>query len=335
MFCSTIIPTINRSTLTRAVMSVLNQDFDAEDFEVIVVNDSGKLLPDMQWMDSNRVRVIDTSCRERSVARNTGAAIAKGRYFHFLDDDDILLPGALRAFWQLDQQVVDDAVWLHGSYQTMDNNGHLIEKLFPEHQGNNFVMLISGESIPLGDSLISSDAFYCVGEFDATFSACEDRDLGRRLAMVGNIAYTQFQIARFRVGLVGSTTNWAINVEEDRRSREKALNLRGALSRAIASAKTCIWHGNILEVYWRGRLCRAYIASMIWNLRRKNVLIAVSRGISCLKAAGTKFLYWDFWLGLRNRDLARKSDEKLAMKHAAQADRDDPHVSKGRLSEED
>jgi glycosyltransferase involved in cell wall biosynthesis len=98
MFCSTIIPTINRPTLTRAVMSVLNQDFYAEEFEVIVVNDSGKPLPGMEWMNSDRVRLINTNCRERSIARNTGAAIAKGRYFHFLDDDDMFLPGALRAF---------------------------------------------------------------------------------------------------------------------------------------------------------------------------------------------------------------------------------------------
>ena len=41
MFSSTIIPTINRGTLSRAVLSVLEQDFSADDFEVIVVNELG------------------------------------------------------------------------------------------------------------------------------------------------------------------------------------------------------------------------------------------------------------------------------------------------------
>jgi len=45
MFCSTIIPTIGRATLARAVQSVLEQDFTAADYEVIIVNDSGKPLP--------------------------------------------------------------------------------------------------------------------------------------------------------------------------------------------------------------------------------------------------------------------------------------------------
>ena len=46
MFSSTVIPTVNRPTLSRTVRSVLDQDFTAGDFEVIVVNDSGQTLPD-------------------------------------------------------------------------------------------------------------------------------------------------------------------------------------------------------------------------------------------------------------------------------------------------
>src|SRR5215208_5782865 len=82
MFVSTIIPTINRPTLSIAVQSVLDQNFDLDDFEVIVVNDSGKRLSDSTWMKSSKVRVIDTNRRERSVARNAGAAIALGKYLH-------------------------------------------------------------------------------------------------------------------------------------------------------------------------------------------------------------------------------------------------------------
>src|SRR5215204_4702450 len=103
VFCSTIIPTMGRPSLERAVLSVLNQRFDAAKVEVIVVNDSGKPLPKADWQDCARVRVISTIRRERCVARNTGSAIARGRYLHFLDDDDIILPGAMEAFWALYQ----------------------------------------------------------------------------------------------------------------------------------------------------------------------------------------------------------------------------------------
>src|SRR5512139_2062944 len=109
MFCSVVIPTINRPTLSRSVYSVLNQDFSADDFEIIIVNDTGQPLPDMEWLHSEFVQVITTQKRERSVARNTGAAIARGEYLYFLDDDDIMLPGAMKAFWELSQAT--DSGW--------------------------------------------------------------------------------------------------------------------------------------------------------------------------------------------------------------------------------
>lgn len=77
VFSSTVIPTVGRSTLRRAVCSVLDQAFTVADFEVIVVNDSGRPLPDDNWQHSERVQLINTNRRERSVARNTGAALAK------------------------------------------------------------------------------------------------------------------------------------------------------------------------------------------------------------------------------------------------------------------
>ena len=113
MFCSVIIPTIGRQTVTRAIYSVLEQEFTADNFEVIVVNDSGQILPDAPWQHFEQVRLINTNRRERSVARNAGAAIAKGKYLCFLDDDDWLLPRALEQFWALACQAKDAAlvVW--------------------------------------------------------------------------------------------------------------------------------------------------------------------------------------------------------------------------------
>jgi glycosyltransferase involved in cell wall biosynthesis len=119
MFCSIIIPTIGRDTLARAVASVLNQTLTADSFEVIIVNDSGRPLPPAAWQQHEQVRVLTTNRHERSVARNAGAAIAKGRYLGFLDDDDWLLPDALSHFWELAQQK-PTAVWLYGGIQIVD-----------------------------------------------------------------------------------------------------------------------------------------------------------------------------------------------------------------------
>ncbi len=271
MFCSTIIPTVGRVSLSRAVNSVLEQSFEQDNFEVIVVNDSGHSLKGAGWRVSSRVSVIDTNQVERSAARNTGAAIAKGRYLHFLDDDDWLLPGALKAFWSIDQ--VSDAAWLHGSYQTVDNEGSFVAEYHPKLSGNVFALLVAGESIPFQASLLDAEEFHKICGFDADprIIGIEDRDVGRRLALHGNIAHTTTFVAAIRIGEVGSTTNWDKIAEGDRLGREKALRSDGAFARLRSSANSN---------YLRGRVSRAYFASAAWNFRHLNIFVTTSRLVS-------------------------------------------------------
>jgi len=290
MFCSTIIPTINRPSLSRAVNSVLEQALSADEFEVIVVNDSGQPLPQMDWQQSERVRVIHTNRRERSVARNTGAAVAKSRYLHFLDDDDMLLPGALEAFWELAQS--GDAAWLYGGYQMVDDCGNLLGETRPQVEGNIFVLLIAGEAIPLGASLLDADLFWVSGAFDPRIVVTEDRDLSRRIAMYGTVAGTSATVARFRVGQQGSTTDWTHQAECDRRGRERALREPGAFCRLWASANSSYLHG---------RGTRAYLASALWNLQHKDVLTAASRAMCGMVFGGHHTFYRGFWRGIRTR----------------------------------
>src|SRR5919106_2139768 len=145
MICSAIIPTIGRSTLKRAVESVLTQSTPAVAFEVIVINDSGVPLPDADWQKSERVQIINTSCRERSIARNTGAAVAKGQYLHFLDDDDWLIPDAYRHLWELSQ--ASTAKWLYGMTQLVNRQNDPLIQLRHELKGNCFVQAMAGEWI--------------------------------------------------------------------------------------------------------------------------------------------------------------------------------------------
>jgi glycosyltransferase involved in cell wall biosynthesis len=290
IFCSTIIPTIGRSTLSRAVCSILDQEFSEAGLEVIVVNDSGRPLPEAEWQYSNQVRVIHTNHRERSVARNTGAAVAKGKYLHFLDDDDILLPGALREFWLLNQEC--EADWLLGGWRTVDNDGNLKEEFNPPLKGNIFALLVAGEGLPFQASLLRTEKFFQVGAFDPAIIGVEDRDLGRRIALIGEIAHTETVAAEIRIGQQGSTTNWGILAEDDRWGREKALSIPNAFHRL---------HVSVSSNYWRGRVTRAYLASMVWNFKRKNWLIAFSRSLAGVSFSGGSILYKDYWEGLRTK----------------------------------
>jgi glycosyltransferase involved in cell wall biosynthesis len=92
---SVVIPTRDRlDLLQEAIGSVLSQG-DVE-WECIVVDDAGRdAVPPHP---DPRVRVVrNPSPRGPGGARNTGIAQARGEYIVFLDDDDRLADGALRA----------------------------------------------------------------------------------------------------------------------------------------------------------------------------------------------------------------------------------------------
>jgi glycosyltransferase involved in cell wall biosynthesis len=290
MFSSTIIPTVGRVTLARAVNSVLSQTFDQGDSEVIVVNDSGKPLPWQDWHSSDQVQIIDTHRRERSVARNAGAAIARGEYLHFLDDDDWLFPDALCHFWQLSQN--EQAAWYYGSSQLVERNGSKLIQLQHGIQGNCFLQAMAGEWIPLQSSLIQAKLFHRLGGFSALITGPEDIDLFRRICLYGNVAETSGLIATIERGEEDSTTNYKQHPVQSRRAREQILDDPLAFHRMKESATSG---------YWLGRMLRIYFTSTIWNLQQKRLAIAASRlasGLAVIVLSHFRICSLSFWNAL-------------------------------------
>ncbi len=304
MFCSTIVPTVGRQTLSRAVCSVLDQKFDQDDFEIIVVNDSGMPLSEEEWQDSHKVRIIKTVRRERCVARNTGAAIAKGRYLHFLDDDDWIMPDALNNLWELAKTT--DESWIYGGYRLVDSFQKPVGEFYPDETGNCFVRFVAGEWLPLQASLIKANDFFAVGGFSSLESLLggdEDVDLARKLSLSNDIAGVQELVATIRVGLDESTTNYSNLQEQSRQSREKVLNAQNVYSRIRSSAASRTGDAS----YWYGRVFWTYLTSAIWNLQRKRLFTAISRtayGISSLALSGKHIFSSRFWRGATRPHIA-------------------------------
>jgi glycosyltransferase involved in cell wall biosynthesis len=293
MFCSVIIPTIGRTTLDRAILSVLNQDFSQDEFEVIVVNDSGNPLPDPKWQGSQNITMLNTNQRERSFARNSGAALAKGNYLGFLDDDDWLLPGALKAFWELASQK-NESVWLSGGIRIVDESGETLSEKNSRLQGNCFAQIIGGAWAPLQASLISSKTFFEVGGFDPFICGTEDEDLCRRIAYIGDFSSTPAVVAcLFRGTAWNTSTNYLRAPDDTKRSRDAVLAEPGSFKRLVGSGRTA---------YWFGRICRVYLSTVNWNFHNKNILKAASRAMfftAFFICSGFRILNRDFWEGLR------------------------------------
>lgn len=287
VFSSTIIPTVGRPTLFRAVESVLSQRNPSFDFEVIVVNDSGKPLPEASWQHSARVQIIPTHQRERSVARNTGAAVATGKYLHFLDDDDWLAPGAFQHFWELSQ--ASDSRWLYGMTQLIDRNEKPTIQLKHNLHGNCFVQVMAGEWIPIQSSLIEKSAFMRIGGFNPRLAGPEDIDLLRRALLEEDVAETPNIVAYVIRGEEGSTTDYQQHAQASRWAREMILETPNAFHRMRSSALSPCWHG---------RMLRIYLTSSIWNIQHRRLFSAVSRlfsSIACIFTAGSHIVSGDFW----------------------------------------
>lgn len=290
---SYVIPTIGRSSLPMAVKSVLDQDMPQVGCEVIVVNDSGNPLPEEDWQTSPCVKVIDTHKSERSFARNSGAAVARGTYLAFLDDDDWILPGALHSFRQLVEQH-PNAAWLYGGIRVVDERGTVLAEINSGLSGNCFSQILGGAWAPLQASIMQSRVFFEVGGFNPLICGTEDEDLCRRIAARGEFANTPDVVACLYRGRTWSTsTNYQRAPEDTKYSRDLILSQPGAFQRLRSS---------IDSGYWSGRVLRVYLSTLVWNLKQKRFFTALSRLCYGFALTGLfiKHLFSRaYWAGLR------------------------------------
>lgn len=270
VFVSTVIPTIGRSTLGRAVESALSQGLAADEQEVIVVNDSGSPLPFADWQRDSRVLVLNTQRRERGFARNVGAATAAGDYLHFLDDDDWLAPGALGAMKEHIGRFSDEQApeWVYGISRLVDREDKPLIQLHHGLSGNCFAQIMAGEWVPLQSSLYDTDTFFRLGGFDPLIPGAEDIDLVRRLALVADATPVPTTIACIRMGTQGSSTDYGRSRLDIRGSRERVLDGDGSFRRMLDSSPTAYLRGRVVRVYW---------TSALWNVRQRRWSAAISR----------------------------------------------------------
>ena len=95
---SIVLATRNRSTLLRrAIASVVTQSYPR--WELLVVNDASTddTVSVIEALGDDRIRIIDSDGSGAGHARNIGLAAASGAIVTFLDDDNLMAPGWLRA----------------------------------------------------------------------------------------------------------------------------------------------------------------------------------------------------------------------------------------------
>lgn len=247
---STVIPTVGRKELRRAVESVLTQDGSGFSVEVVVVNDTCASLRTEGWRASSRVRVVRTPAprSQPAVGRNVGASVATGTFLHFLDDDDWMLPGAFAAFAEANRRA-PEARWLYGIVDRVTREGTRVDRLPPDLEGNVLAALISGEWMPLQGSLIRRDLFEETGGFDPASPPSEDMDLLLRLGLIDDVYRVQRPVCAYSMGAEESATPRHLCSVRLFEAYERIFDRSDTFERAAASTVTPHLAGKVLRHY--------------------------------------------------------------------------------------
>lgn len=116
--------------LPRCIDSLLDQDIPAEDYEIILVDDGSpdrdlEIARDYASRHSN-IRVISHPNKGLAGARNTGVEAAEGQYLRFVDPDDYIERGCLKAL--LDRMDEENLDMLRFNYQMVNESYEPIDK---------------------------------------------------------------------------------------------------------------------------------------------------------------------------------------------------------------
>lgn len=118
-----VVDTFNHERfIEQCVVSVLEQDFPASEMEILVVDDdSTDGTPDIVRKFSPRVRLLRKKNGGQASAYNAAFPEARGEIISFLDGDDWLLPGKLKAVAETLERHLSVCGVGHGYYEIRDS----------------------------------------------------------------------------------------------------------------------------------------------------------------------------------------------------------------------
>lgn len=195
MKISVIIPTYNRPDKLAETLSGLGQqNLPAGDYEIIVVDDGSSPPVELPEYDEGPVcRLIRLKGGERSAARNTGTATAKGKLLVLVDDDISVGPGFLAAHLRAHEEWPD--ALLVGDIRLPVEALSLPFARFRQNLEQQDVPKTRGVTpmrnfCAAANMAISRERFLRLSGFDRAISSSEDQDFAlRHTAGGGKIVY--------------------------------------------------------------------------------------------------------------------------------------------------
>ena len=115
--------------MDKCLSSAVNQSFEKDDYEIIVINDastdnSNKIIKRYVNKYSNVLCIRHEANSGLSNARNSGMNIARGEYILFLDGDDYIDKETLEILYKQAISQVSDIVIC--GFKKIDSNGNIL-----------------------------------------------------------------------------------------------------------------------------------------------------------------------------------------------------------------
>jgi len=197
---SVVVRTRDRRDLLREALASVAEE-DGVPLEVVVVNDGGEDVGDvLAGFPGLEVRCVELRpARGRAAAANAGAAAARGRFLHFLDDDDLLVPGGLPtlAAAAREGEVVYGRVEATRWSGTGEGRVRTPFRSFAEPFDATALLLEN--TIPMNAPLLPREAVLAAGGFDEALGRFEDWDLFLRLSGPLEFRLVDVPVAEYRV----------------------------------------------------------------------------------------------------------------------------------------
>jgi glycosyltransferase involved in cell wall biosynthesis len=284
-FVSVIIPTFNRVELLKeTVASVRAQTFP--DYEIIVVND-GSTDGTGQWLDTQAdIRHVDQANSGIAASRNTGAGIARGQWYAFVDHDDL---------WAQDKLAIQAEFLKANPDVGLVAARHVrLGKRYPKRRrrtwikGDLLVAVFSESLIHTSSVVIRRDVFREVGGFPTRYRFADEFDVWLKIAARYPIGYTNDVLvfiryydantSHNRIGVRSDTYDILMNNYDPARIpldvflktlSDHDISFGRAHLRNGDTRKALEWfRRSVLRTPWRLRSWRYYVRQLVVNTLR-------------------------------------------------------------------
>lgn len=183
MDISVIIPTYNSAHFIEDCIRSIDHYSDVK-LEIIVVDDGSADNTIEVLRKFPRVTIYEEEHRGACAARNHGIKLAKGRYIKFLDSDDMLVSGSLKA-----QLVAANSLHTHqitfGNHMTITEQGDIDDQSLWSGESVCGVTEMIHKNIYTACPLYPRGVIEKVGGFDERLQAKQETNLNLRIALAG------------------------------------------------------------------------------------------------------------------------------------------------------